>query len=128
MIQIAICFILKLTMQCPSFEEQVYRAAENIPRGKLSTYGDISIQIIGNKSYARHVGRALAENPHTTKNNTGRVVPCHRVVTANGVISGYFGDNSPDAIAHRVSILEAEGIIFTKSGSNIKVKNLVSYL
>ncbi|ABS55634.1 methylated-DNA--protein-cysteine methyltransferase [Methanoregula boonei 6A8] len=54
----------------------IYRAVREIPYGSTATYGDIA-RIVGTSP--RAVGRAMAHNP------TPLVVPCHRVVAANGI-------------------------------------------
>jgi methylated-DNA-[protein]-cysteine S-methyltransferase len=55
---------------------RIYRAVREIPYGSTATYGDIA-RIVGTSP--RAVGRAMAHNP------TPLVVPCHRVVAANGI-------------------------------------------
>lgn len=64
------------------FQAQVWRALASIPRGTTVTYGDIATAI-GRPSAARAVGRAIGTNPLAI------VVPCHRVVGANGTLTGY---------------------------------------
>lgn len=60
----------------------VWEAMRRIPAGKLSTYGEIAREL---KSSARAVGGACAANPVPV------VVPCHRVVSAQGAIGGFMG-------------------------------------
>ncbi len=66
-----------------AFERRVYKAARNIPAGQVRTYGDIA-RAIGQPGAARAVGNALGKNP------VGIVIPCHRVVAADG-IGGFTG-------------------------------------
>ena len=61
---------------------RIYRAVQAIPYGKTATYGDIA-GIVGTSP--RAVGQAMARNP------TPLVIPCHRVVAADGI-----GGFSPD--------------------------------
>lgn len=61
---------------------EVWEAMRRIPAGKLSTYGEIAKQL---RSSARAVGGACGANPVPV------VVPCHRVVGANGAIGGFMG-------------------------------------
>ncbi len=84
------------------FKEKVYRIAHTIPKGKVATYGQLA-RLAGNKKAARAVGLFM-------KNNKDRsVVPCHRVVAANGALTGYsFGRG----IATKRKILEKEGVAF----------------
>ncbi len=64
------------------FAAQVYAATCAIPAGKTSTYGAIAEQL-GNKQLAQSVGRALGRNPLPI------IVPCHRVLGANGKLTGF---------------------------------------
>ena len=66
------------------FQQAVWRALQNIPFGHTTTYGDIA-QRIGNPQAVRAVGAAIGRNPWSV------VVPCHRVVGANGSLTGYAG-------------------------------------
>jgi methylated-DNA-[protein]-cysteine S-methyltransferase len=66
------------------FQRAVWQALQRIPYGRTSTYGDIA-RDIGNPKAVRAVGAAIGQNPHTI------VVPCHRVVGANGSLTGFAG-------------------------------------
>jgi methylated-DNA-[protein]-cysteine S-methyltransferase len=66
------------------FQRGVWQALQRIPYGHTSTYGDIA-RAIGNPKAVRAVGAAIGQNPHTI------VVPCHRVVGANGSLTGFAG-------------------------------------
>jgi methylated-DNA-[protein]-cysteine S-methyltransferase len=68
----------------PVFYQKVWRACARIPRGEVRTYGWIARQL-GSPRAARAVGRALAANPFAPQ------IPCHRVVGANGSLTGYSG-------------------------------------
>jgi methylated-DNA-[protein]-cysteine S-methyltransferase len=70
------------TAGVPELDLQVYRLARQIPFGKTSTYGDIARQL-GDVHLARDVGQALSRNPFPI------VVPCHRVIAANGRLGGF---------------------------------------
>ena len=88
------------------FTAQVLSAVRKIPRGRVSTYGDIAA-IAGRPNAARAVGNIMRD--------CGRPdVPCHRVVAAGGRLGGYGGDE-----ARKRQRLTAEGIEF--SGSRIKL-------
>ena len=65
-----------------SFQEKVLRATFEIPRGEVRTYGEVAAQI-GKPGAAQAVGRAEATNPMPI------VIPCHRVVAADGSLHGY---------------------------------------
>jgi methylated-DNA-[protein]-cysteine S-methyltransferase len=66
----------------PSFDKRVYQLARLVPPGALVTYGDIANRL-GAASSARAVGQALGRNPFAI------VVPCHRVVAADGRLGGF---------------------------------------
>ena len=66
----------------PEFDRRVYIAAREIPPGETRTYGEIARQL-GRPGAARDVGAALARNPFAI------VVPCHRIVAANGKLGGF---------------------------------------
>ena len=66
------------------FQGRVLDAAASIPMGEVRTYGDTAA-MAGNPKAARATGRALGANPISI------VLPCHRVVAANGKLHGYGG-------------------------------------
>lgn len=66
----------------PDFHRRVYEAARAIPSGETRTYGDVAREI-GDLGAARAVGQALGRNPFAI------VVPCHRVLAANGRTGGF---------------------------------------
>ena len=71
------------TMGTP-FQRSVWRALRDIPCGTTITYANLA-QRIGNPTAVRAVGLANGSNP------IGVVVPCHRVIGANGSLTGYGG-------------------------------------
>lgn len=66
------------------FQQKVWRALRAIPPGQTATYGEIAARL-DCPSAARAVGLANSLNPIAI------VVPCHRVVGANGKLTGYAG-------------------------------------
>ena len=66
------------------FMQKVWQALASIPYGEVRTYGDIAKQIGAPKAY-RAVGMACNRNPLPI------VIPCHRVIGANGRLVGYAG-------------------------------------
>jgi methylated-DNA-[protein]-cysteine S-methyltransferase len=66
----------------PEFDRRVYMAARAIPPGETRTYGEIAREL-GRPGAARDVAAALARNPFAI------VVPCHRIVAANGKLGGF---------------------------------------
>ncbi len=76
----------------------------DIPYGRTTTYGDIAARIArrtGRRQSARAVGGAVGRNP------LGVIVPCHRVVGADGSLTG-FGGGMPA----KVALLRHEGVRF----------------
>ena len=67
-----------------AFQQQVWQCLRDIPPGATTTYGAIS-QRLGNPNAVRAVGGAVGRNP------IGIIVPCHRVIGANGSLTGYAG-------------------------------------
>jgi methylated-DNA-[protein]-cysteine S-methyltransferase len=66
------------------FQEAVWAALRTIPAGTTITYGELASRI-GAPGAARAVGLANNRNP------IGLVVPCHRVIGADGTLTGYAG-------------------------------------
>ena len=75
-------FDLPLDADGTAFQKIVWQALTTIPSGTTCSYGDIAKQI-GNPKGVRAVGLANGKNPMTI------VVPCHRVIGANGKLTGY---------------------------------------
>lgn len=66
------------------FQDRVLAATSGIPPGEVRTYGQVAA-LAGNSKAARATGRALGANPIPI------VLPCHRVVAADGSLHGYAG-------------------------------------
>lgn len=73
---------IKLHLRGTDFQLKVWESLLKIPRGKLQTYGSIAGQI-GNPNASRAVGTAIGSNP------IAYLIPCHRVIQANGEFGGY---------------------------------------
>lgn len=67
-----------------AFQQKVWEALRTIPSGTTRTYRDVAEQI-GRPNAWRAVGRANALNPISI------VLPCHRLIGANGALTGYAG-------------------------------------
>ncbi|MBP9891793.1 MAG: methylated-DNA--[protein]-cysteine S-methyltransferase [Planctomycetes bacterium] len=98
-------FDLPLGAQGTEFQRQVWARLRDIPFAKTASYGEVAKQI-GNAKASRAVGLANGANP------IGIIVPCHRVIGANGTLTGYGGglarkqwllDHEKRIGAHRVS-------------------------
>lgn len=77
-------FDLPLGPEGTAFQQQVWEALRAIPYGQTRTYGELAAAI-GSPRAARAVGLANARNPIAV------IVPCHRVVGADGTLTGYAG-------------------------------------
>lgn len=80
------------------FQERALRATFEIPYGQVTTYGKIA-SLLGNPRAARAVGHAEATNPMPL------VVPCHRVIGADGGLHGY---GAGKGLATKAWLLELE--------------------
>ncbi len=79
---------------------KVYEKVKQIPKGKVTTYGEIA-RAIGNPHMSRRVGYALHANPEPI------VIPCHRVVNRFGELSRAFAFGGKDV---QSDLLKAEGV------------------
>jgi methylated-DNA-[protein]-cysteine S-methyltransferase len=77
-------FEVKLAAEGAPFEREVWHALEEIPYGETVSYGEIARRV-GQPTAARAVGTANGRNPISV------IVPCHRVIGANGSLTGYGG-------------------------------------
>jgi len=82
-----------------AFRQAVYAATREIAPGTTRSYGEVA-RVIGRPDGARDVGAALARNPFPI------VVPCHRVVAADGALTGF---SAPGGLATKRRMLEIEG-------------------
>jgi methylated-DNA-[protein]-cysteine S-methyltransferase len=83
----------------PDFNRRVYAVARKIPPGQTKSYGDIA-RALGDPLLARDVGQALGQNP------TPIIVPCHRVLAANGKSGGF---SAPGGVDTKMRVLTIEG-------------------
>lgn len=83
------------------FRRRVYAEARRIPRGELVSYAELARRS-GAVHGARAVGRAMATNPWPI------VVPCHRVVSADGALHGF---SAPGGTRTKASLLAIEGLV-----------------
>jgi methylated-DNA-[protein]-cysteine S-methyltransferase len=82
----------------PAFRQRLYAALRNIPAGSTITYGDLAARI-GDGCTARDIGEAMGKNPFPI------IVPCHRVLAANGRIGGF---SAPGGVATKLRMLNIE--------------------
>jgi O-6-methylguanine DNA methyltransferase len=91
-------FDLPLELRGTPFQKEVWTAVARIPYGVATTYGEIAEQI-GRPEAARAVGAAVGANPVPV------IVPCHRVIGADGSLTGYGG-----GLEVKAALLALEGI------------------
>ncbi len=97
---------LPLAPQGSEFRQEVWKILCQIPYGQVTTYGDIAKKIarkMGRSSMSgQAVGGAVGHNPISI------IIPCHRVVGANGSLTGYAG-----GLSKKRKLLELEGVDLT---------------
>jgi len=81
-----------------NFNEKCYAVLKKVPKGKVTTYGELA-KAVGSPKAARAVGNAMNKNPYAPK------VPCHRVVGSDGSMTGF-----ASGIKDKIKMLEEEGI------------------
>ena len=92
-------FDLPLAPKGTSFQQRVWSALGDIPYGRTITYGELARRV-GCPGGSRAVGQANHRNPLPI------LLPCHRVVGANGTLTGYGG-----GLALKQWLLRLEGIL-----------------
>jgi methylated-DNA-[protein]-cysteine S-methyltransferase len=85
-----------------NFDERVWKLMERIPRGNVTTYGQIARKL-NTKAY-RAVGNACRKNPYAPR------VPCHRVVRSDGTIGGFGGKTSGKSVEDKAQLLRGENV------------------
>ncbi len=81
------------------FQQSVWQALLTIEPGQTSSYGNVS-KTIGNPAAVRAVGAAIGRNPVSI------IVPCHRVLGADGSMTGYAG-----GLDRKTALLKLEGVL-----------------
>ena len=86
------------------FQQAVWKLLMEIPYGKTTTYGAIAARLssAGKRAAAQAVGGAVGHNPISL------IIPCHRVLGADGSLTGYAG-----GLEKKRALLELEGAIPT---------------
>lgn len=82
------------------FQRRVLLTTQQVPRGKVTTYGEIACQI-GQPRASQAVGQALGRNP------VPLVIPCHRVLASDGSLGGYSGGGG---VKTKAQLLQLEGV------------------
>ena len=109
-----------------NFNEKCYEILKKVPRGKVTTYGELA-RAVGSPKAARAVGNAMKRNPYgflstgnsskarlrsrnkkefpVNKNPYAPEVPCHRVVGAKGEMVGF-----ASGVDKKIKMLKEEGV------------------
>ncbi|WP_405867985.1 MULTISPECIES: methylated-DNA--[protein]-cysteine S-methyltransferase [unclassified Streptomyces] len=93
-------FRLEFSTQGSEFREKVWDALDTVPYGATTTYGEIAARIGASRAAVRAVGGAIGANPLLI------VRPCHRVIGADGSMTGYAG-----GLERKVRLLTLEGVL-----------------
>jgi O-6-methylguanine DNA methyltransferase len=88
-----------------TFREKIYNLTQTIPKGKVATYGQLA-KLAGKPKASRAVGLFMRTNPDAPH------TPCHRVVAADGSLTGYSGKGGIDG---KKQMLVREGVFFKKN-------------
>jgi methylated-DNA-[protein]-cysteine S-methyltransferase len=84
----------------PAFHREVLGELARVPFGQVTTYGALAAKV-GRPQAARAIGGAMNRNPIPI------VLPCHRVIGANGSLTGYAG-----GLQRKEALLRLEGVTF----------------
>jgi methylated-DNA-[protein]-cysteine S-methyltransferase len=90
-------FDIALDLRVAPFNEQVLRELARVPYGRTETYGGLAAKV-GHPRAARAVGTVMNRNPIAI------ILPCHRIIGANGSLTGYAG-----GLHVKRALLELEG-------------------
>jgi len=93
-------FTVALAPAGTSFQQRVWAALSAIPRGQLRTYGDVARVV---RTAPRAVGQACGAN------RIALIIPCHRVVGAQGLLGGFMHAADGDPVAIKRWLLAHEG-------------------
>lgn len=98
-----ITFELPLDLHAATdFQRDVYDELVKVPHGRVTTYGELA-KAVGRAELARAVGQAVGANPIPI------VIPCHRVVAADGRLGGFSGGLTVKVALLGVENIHAEG-------------------
>ena len=81
------------------FQTDVLNLVKRVPKGKVTTYGELARALTGSAHAARAVGQAVANNPTPVR------IPCHRVVRSTGDVGDY-----SLGVAAKIKLLNEEGV------------------
>ncbi|WP_141207550.1 methylated-DNA--[protein]-cysteine S-methyltransferase [Streptomyces griseorubiginosus] len=93
-------FQLELRPEGTEFRTRAWDALDDVPYGATATYGEIAARVGASRVAVRAVGGAIGANPLLI------LRPCHRVIGANGSLTGYAG-----GLARKTALLTLEGAL-----------------
>ena len=95
-------FDIPVKLTGSDFQRRVWRCLQDIPYGETISYGQLARQV-GNPNASRAVGLANGRNPVAV------IVPCHRVIGADGRLTGYAGglDRKTWLLHHEAAVVAA---------------------
>lgn len=96
----------------PAWDQAVLGAVQAIPWGTTTSYGEIARRV-GAAGAARAVGGAVGRNP------VSLLVPCHRVIAADGTLGGYGGDGW----GGRTAALDRKRALLVREGVNVPIRD-----
>ncbi len=92
-------FSLPLRLQGTPFQQRVWRALRTIPVAETRSYAELATEL---DSHPRAIGQACRRNPLPI------IIPCHRVIAANGHIGGFAGATQGRLLAIKHWLLQHE--------------------
>lgn len=92
-------FDLPLAPRGTPYQQEVWEHLRQVPYGLTLTYAELGARLLPHRTSARAIGRANALNPISI------IVPCHRIIGADGSLTGYAG-----GLARKQALLELEGV------------------
>lgn len=95
-------FMPPMHMLGTDFQKEVWEILRTIPYGKTTTYGEITVKIAKKRDLTRMSAQAVGNA--VGRNELSILIPCHRVVGANGSLTGYAG-----GIDKKIVLLKLEG-------------------
>jgi O-6-methylguanine DNA methyltransferase len=95
------------------FQADVLNLVKQIPKGRVTTYGELARALTGSARAARAVGQAVGKNPAPVR------IPCHRVVRSDGAIGGH-----KLGVAAKIKLLNEEGLTI-RSGKVVNFEQLL---
>ncbi len=105
----------KLDLRGTAFQKKVWKTIQNVPYGKLISYGQIA-RNINNPKASRAVGNSVARNPLAI------VIPCHRVISSSGGLGGFGG-----GLPRKRFLLKVEGVLSESEGEPEKSVDLQKF-